>query len=143
VTEARQTARNGGWVVAQRVLHVAGAAVFALVIPPMMGLAVYGRYALLTSVSKWFAVLSGLGAVSLMTRTAPHLLVIGERAALKKLVTNTSEHHSPELGAMNDDGAARRFARHEVERIVGYGHHRWIVDRRRRFDHVCSNYASS
>ena len=88
MTEARQTARNAGWVIAQRVLHVAGAAVFALVIPRMMGPAVYGRYALLTSVSMWFALLSGLGAVSLMTRTVPQFLANRDAAGLAKLVTN-------------------------------------------------------
>jgi O-antigen/teichoic acid export membrane protein len=88
VTEARHTARNAGWVIVQRVLHVVGAAVFALAIPRMMGPAVYGRYALLTSVSMWFALLSGLGAVSLMTRTVPQFLANGDAAGLRKLVTN-------------------------------------------------------
>jgi len=88
VTEARQTARNAGWVVAQRVLHVVAAAVFALLIPRLMGPAIYGRYALLISVSMWFALLSGLGAVSLMTRTVPQLVAAGNIAELKKLVTN-------------------------------------------------------
>jgi O-antigen/teichoic acid export membrane protein len=88
VTESRHIARNAGWVIVQRVLHVVGAAVFALAIPRMMGPAVYGRYALLTSVSMWFALLSGLGAVSLVTRTVPQFLANGDAAGLRKLVTN-------------------------------------------------------
>ena len=88
MTEARQTARNAGWVVGQRVLHVLAAAVFALVVPRMMGPATYGRYALLTSVSMWVALLSGLGAVSLLTRTVPQLIAVGDTPELKKLTTN-------------------------------------------------------
>jgi O-antigen/teichoic acid export membrane protein len=53
-----------------------------------MGPAVYGRYALLTSVSMWFALLSGLGAVSLITRDIPQFTASGDIAGLRKLVTN-------------------------------------------------------
>lgn len=88
MTESHETARNAGWVIAQRIMHVVGATAFALVVPRMMGPTVYGRYALLISVSTWFAVVSGLGAVSLMTRTVPHLLAAGDTGGVKKLVTN-------------------------------------------------------
>ena len=43
-----------------------------------MGPDLFGRYALLTSVSMWFAMLSGLGAVSLMTRTVPQFTAAGD-----------------------------------------------------------------
>src|SRR4029453_11993692 len=36
----------------------------------------------------WFTLLSGLGAVSLMTRTVPQYLANGDVAGLRKLVTN-------------------------------------------------------
>lgn len=69
MSEARQTVRNAGWLVAQRGLHVLTATLVAMLVPRLMGPGVFGRYALLTSVSMWFAMLSGLDAVSLMTRT--------------------------------------------------------------------------
>jgi O-antigen/teichoic acid export membrane protein len=88
VTDARRTARNAGWLIVQRGLHVATAAVFGLLVPRLMGPEVFGRYALLTSVSAWFAVLSGLGAVSLMSRVVPQFTATGDTAGLGKLVTN-------------------------------------------------------
>jgi len=53
-----------------------------------MGPEVFGRYALLTSVSAWFAVLSGLGAMSLMSRVVPQFTATGDTAGLSKLVTS-------------------------------------------------------
>jgi hypothetical protein len=71
VTEARLVLRNAGWLMAQRGLHVVAAAVFAVLVPRLMGPAVYGRYAPLTSVSMWFTLLSDLGAASFMTLSVP------------------------------------------------------------------------
>ena len=88
MSEARQTVRNAGWLVVQRGLHLAGATLFALVVPRLMGPEVFGRYSLLTSVSMWFAMLSGLGAVSLMTRVVPQFTAAGDSVGLRKLVTN-------------------------------------------------------
>ncbi len=88
VTDARRTARNAGWLVVQRAIHIATAAVFGLLVPRLMGPEIFGRYALLTSVSTWFAMLSGLGAVSLMSRVVPQFTATGDTAGLGKLVTN-------------------------------------------------------
>jgi len=88
VTDARHTARNAGWLVVQRGVHVATAAAFGLLVPRLMGPESFGRYALLTSVSMWFAMLSGLGAVSLMTRVVPQFAAAGDTSGIRKLMTN-------------------------------------------------------
>ena len=72
----------------QWTLHVVGAGFFAIVIPRMMGPEVFGRYALLTSVAMWFAFLSGLGAISVLTRTIPQLMHAGDIGAVRKLATS-------------------------------------------------------
>jgi O-antigen/teichoic acid export membrane protein len=88
VTESRRAVRNAGWVVGQRGVLVVIAALFALFVPRMMGPEVFGRYALLTSVSMWFGLMSGLGAVSLLTRQVPQFVATGDLAGLRKLMTN-------------------------------------------------------
>jgi O-antigen/teichoic acid export membrane protein len=88
VSEARRTVRNAGWLMAQRGLHVAAATLFALLVPRLMGPEVFGRYALLISVSMWFALLGGLGAVSLMARAVPQFMASGDLTGLRRLVTS-------------------------------------------------------
>lgn len=88
MTESRRAVRNAGWVVGQRGVLVAIAALFALLVPRMMGPEVFGRYALLTSVSMWFGLMSGLGAVSLLTRQVPQFVASGDLDGLRKLMTN-------------------------------------------------------
>lgn len=87
-SQTRVAVRNVGWLVAQRVCQTAAAVAFASLIPRTMGPAVFGRYALLASISLWFSVMSGLGAAPLLTRFVPQFLVRGDHAGLKKLVTN-------------------------------------------------------
>lgn len=53
-----------------------------------MGPEVFGEYALVTSVSLWFALVSGLGVASMMTRTVPAFVVRGDTAGLQKLVSS-------------------------------------------------------
>ena len=81
MSDAHRTVRNAGWLVGQRVVHVAAATLFAVAVPRLMGPDVFGQYSLLTSVSMWFAMLSGLGAVSLMSRIVPALTAAGDTAA--------------------------------------------------------------
>jgi O-antigen/teichoic acid export membrane protein len=88
VTDSRRTLRNAGLLMAQRALHVAGAALFAVIVPRLMGPTLFGRYALLLSVSMWFAMLSGLGAVSMMTRSIPRFIAANDGAGLRRLVTS-------------------------------------------------------
>jgi hypothetical protein len=55
--DARVTARNAGLRLLQRGVQTAGGLLLAMTVPRLMGPAVYGRYALLTSLSLWFALL--------------------------------------------------------------------------------------
>ena len=87
-TDARHTIRNAGLLMAQRVLHVAGATLFAAVVPRLFGPAQFGRFTLLTSVSMWFALLSGMGAVSMMTRAVPRLVAARDEDGLRRLATS-------------------------------------------------------
>jgi O-antigen/teichoic acid export membrane protein len=88
MTESRRAVRNAGLLMGQRAVHVVIAALFALLVPRLMGPEIFGKYALFTSVSMWFGLLSGLGAVSLMTRQVPQFVASGDLAGLKKLITN-------------------------------------------------------
>jgi len=80
--------RNAGLLMAQRVLDVAGVTLFAAVVPRLLGPAAFGRFALLTSVSLWFALLSGLGAVSMLTRSVPRMVAAGDEDGLRRLATS-------------------------------------------------------
>ncbi|HXE80320.1 MAG TPA: hypothetical protein VNK41_06195 [Vicinamibacterales bacterium] len=86
--EAQRTIRNAGFVAASRVLHVAGATLFAILVPRLMGPASFGRYALLTSLSEWFAQLSNMGVISVLTRVVPELIASGREAESTRLFTN-------------------------------------------------------
>jgi len=88
VEDARHTIRNASWIVAQRGAHVVGAAVFAVLVPRLMGPALFGRYTLLNSVSMWFALLSGVGAVSMMTRVVPGMMAAHNRDGLRTLTSS-------------------------------------------------------
>ena len=71
--DARATARNAALILIQRGLLVAGGLLFAAVVPRMMGPEVYGQYALLIALATWFALLSGLGFTSTMSRYLPSI----------------------------------------------------------------------
>jgi O-antigen/teichoic acid export membrane protein len=86
--DAGRALRNAGWIAAQRVLNVAGATLFAVLVPRLLGPAVFGRYALLVSVSMWFSLLSGLGAVSILTRSVPRFKAAGDEAGLRTLASS-------------------------------------------------------
>lgn len=86
--ESRTAIRNAGFLLIQRGFHIAAGVLTAVLIPRAMGPATYGRYALLTSISTWFTLLSGLGAVSVMSRFVPQFVVRKDEQGLRKLVSN-------------------------------------------------------
>ncbi len=86
--DARHTIRNAGLLMAQRVLHIAGAVLFAVTVPRLMGPASFGRFALLMSVSMWFSVLSGLGVVSMITRCIPKFVAENDMPGLRRLLSS-------------------------------------------------------
>jgi len=73
---------------AQRGLQIVIGVLFALLVPRLMGPQVFGQYALVSSVSLWFGLLSGLGVISMMTRTVPSFIVRGDLHGLRKLVSS-------------------------------------------------------
>ena len=88
MTDSGRTIRHAGLLIVQRGFHLAAAALFALMVPRVMGPFEFGRYALIMSVALWFAMSSGLGATSMMTRIAPAFVARDDRASLGKLLTN-------------------------------------------------------
>ena len=88
MSETRRTARNAGWVVIQRGLHVVTAAIFGVFVPRLMGPQAFGQYVLLTSVAMWFGMLTGVGAVSLMPRVVPQFMARNDHSGLRKLVSS-------------------------------------------------------
>ena len=74
--------RNARWVMVQRGSQIAGAVLFALIVPRWMGPDEFGRYALVTSISMSFALLSSMGAVSMMTRAVPGFVLRQDLAGL-------------------------------------------------------------
>jgi len=87
-SEADAALRNASWVMAQRGLQIVIGVLFALLVPRLMGPQVFGQYALITSVSLWFGLLSGLGLISMMTRSVPSFIARGDGPGLQKLVSS-------------------------------------------------------
>lgn len=79
--------RNARWVMVQRGSQIAGGVLFALIVPRWMGPDEFGRYALVTSISMWFALLTGMGTVSMMTRAVPGFVLRRDLAGLRTLVS--------------------------------------------------------
>lgn len=67
------TMRNAGFLVIQRGLSLGGGFLYAALIPRMMGPEVYGQFALITSLSLWFSLASGLGITQVISRETPPL----------------------------------------------------------------------
>jgi len=85
---ADRSIRHAGLVLGQHGLHMVGASLFAVLVPRLLGPERFGQYALLTSVAMWFALASGLGAVSLIARSVPRFVTAGDEAGLRKLISS-------------------------------------------------------
>ncbi len=77
IVEARATVRNAGLLVAQQGVNLASAFCFATLVPRLMGPEVYGRYALVTSLSLWFITGSALGFAPVLGRYVPQFAAEG------------------------------------------------------------------
>ena len=84
--EARHTLRQVGGLAIQRVFEVVAGMLFVSVIPRYMGPEAYGKFSLLHSMSLWFALMGGMGAVSMMVRFVPEFRERGDEAGLRKLM---------------------------------------------------------
>ena len=87
-SESRQTLRQVAGLGMQRALLFAMGILAASLIPRRMGPQVYGQYSAMVTMSMWFSLMTGLGAVSLMTRFVPEFLARGDEHGLKKLASN-------------------------------------------------------
>lgn len=87
-TEGRDAIRNASLLIVQRGFDVLRSLAFAVLIPRLLGPADFGRFALLSSVAYWFAVLTGLGSTQLMGRFVPVMLLREERSAARRLLGN-------------------------------------------------------
>jgi O-antigen/teichoic acid export membrane protein len=60
---------------------------FALVVPRLMGPVAFGQYALVTSMSTWFSLLTGVGVVAMMARSVPAFRERGDTAGLSRFLS--------------------------------------------------------
>lgn len=88
MNDSRQTVRHVAALAVQRVVLTAAGFLFAAVIPRTMGPEVFGQFSTLLASSLWFSLVSGFGAVSLMTRFVPELMNRGDREGVRKLASN-------------------------------------------------------
>lgn len=88
INEAQITIRNVGFLLVQRGFHILGSLLFAVLVPRLMGPNDYGRYALITSLSFGFMMLSDLGYAQVMGRYVPYFTLQGEKEKLQKFFSN-------------------------------------------------------
>lgn len=88
INQAQITIRNAGFLLTQRGFHILGSLLFAVLVPRLMGPHDYGRYALITSLSFWFMMLSDLGYAQVMGRYVPYFTLQGEKEKLQKFFSN-------------------------------------------------------
>lgn len=73
---------------AQRGVNIAGGMLLALVLPRLMGPDIFGRYALITSLSMWFVIFSSLSSAQVMSRFVPQLVLAKDTAGIEKFLGN-------------------------------------------------------
>jgi len=83
--ESRRTLREVALLAAQRVVQIAFGALYVALIPRAMGPETFGQYSTLHTISLWFSMLSGLGALSMMTRFVPEFVQRNDLPGLRKL----------------------------------------------------------
>jgi len=79
------TVRNAGLLVILRVLAVASGFIYAALVPRAMGPQVYGQFALITGLSVWFEVASGLGITQVISRETASFVLRDDRRGLQGL----------------------------------------------------------
>lgn len=83
---AARATRNLGWLVVQRALDVGAGALFVLLVPRLLGPSEFGKWALLTAIALWFALVSSMSSTQIAVRFLPALAAPAERAALERFV---------------------------------------------------------
>ena len=80
--------RNVSFLLAQQGFYALGGFLFAALVPRLMGPQIYGRYALISSLSIWLMLFSGLGLTQVIGRYVPQFITAGEREPLKLFMGN-------------------------------------------------------
>jgi O-antigen/teichoic acid export membrane protein len=88
IAESQIAVRNAGLLIAQRGSHILTGLLFAIVVPRLMGPDIYGRYGLITSITIWFALLSGMSFSQTMIRFVPQFTAQGDKDGLQKFFAN-------------------------------------------------------
>jgi O-antigen/teichoic acid export membrane protein len=83
--ESQQAVRQAGLLALLRAVQIAAGLLYVALVPRAMGPEMFGQFITLQTMSMWFTTLSGLGAVSLMTRYVPEFVHRGDRDGLRKL----------------------------------------------------------
>ncbi len=73
---------------AQRGLNITGGLFIALFVPRLMGPDIFGRYALITSLSMWFVIFSSLSSAQVMSRFVPQFILAKDTAGIQKFLGN-------------------------------------------------------
>jgi O-antigen/teichoic acid export membrane protein len=63
--------RHAGLLILQRIAYTGGSFAFAVMVPRMLGPSFYGQFALIGSISAWFALLGSMGLSQLIGRYVP------------------------------------------------------------------------
>lgn len=85
--EARQALRQVRAVAIQRVLLTAAGVAFVALVPRWMGPRMYGQFSLIQSMTLWFTALSGMGAISMMTKFVPAFVLQDDWAGLRRMAS--------------------------------------------------------
>jgi O-antigen/teichoic acid export membrane protein len=72
--ESDITIRHAGLLALQRIAYLGGSFVFAAIVPRAFGPSLYGQFALIGSVSAWFALLGSMGLGQLIGRNIPRFI---------------------------------------------------------------------
>jgi len=80
--------RNVGLLLLFRILVLAGGAATAALLPRIMGPELFGRYALLSSLTQWFTFLGGMGIAQVVSRQVPAILQAKDDSGFRSLVGN-------------------------------------------------------
>jgi O-antigen/teichoic acid export membrane protein len=75
-------------LLAQRGVNITGSLLIALLVPRLMGPEIFGRYALITSLSMWFVIFSSLNSAQVMSRFVPQLVLAKDQAGIEKFLGN-------------------------------------------------------
>jgi O-antigen/teichoic acid export membrane protein len=87
-TEAQVTVRNVGMLLTQRGVTLLAGLLFAVLIPRLMGPNLFGQYALVTSLSMGFALVSSLGFTQVIGRFVPQFTLQQDGAGLRAFFGN-------------------------------------------------------